>query len=259
MYTHIISIKLEVSVRSWSIFRKAISNISAVLLIIMLSNVAMSDDNSLFNGLLHLAEQGNPEAQYHLGMAYNSGIGTKVDKTRAFEWFKKSASLGDALGQYKLGCYYAGQGGEGIPLDLEIALKYKLISAEAGYALAQGDVAKIFYQRGQIEEALLWWDRAARQGSSEALNILFGVHYQGTSVPKDLAKAYGYLSIIADNTEGKSIDKVNNMLKEIKAQLSPDQYKKALTISILWTVKPTTLTVKANSGKQEASRLVSLE
>ena len=43
-------------------------------------------DGSLLRDTTKLAEQGNQEAQDHLGMLYNNGIGTKKDPQKAFEW-----------------------------------------------------------------------------------------------------------------------------------------------------------------------------
>ena len=86
--------------------------------------------------MLALANKGDAEAQYHVGMMYNNGIGTQQDTKQAFEWFQKSASADDPLGAYKLGCYYAGQGAGVVEADPNEALKYKLIAAKAGYSLA---------------------------------------------------------------------------------------------------------------------------
>ena len=73
-----------------------------------------------------LADKGDAEAQYHVGMMYNNGIGTKQNPKQAFEWFEKSAASNDPLGAYKLGCYYAGQFAGVVTIDQSEALKYKL-------------------------------------------------------------------------------------------------------------------------------------
>ena len=63
--------------------------------------------------MVALANKGDAEAQYHVGMMYNNGIGTQRDIRQAFEWFQKSTAANDPLGAYKFGCYYDGQG-EGV-------------------------------------------------------------------------------------------------------------------------------------------------
>src|ERR1700709_2201179 len=71
---------------------------------------ALANDADTFNAMMALANKGNAEAQYHVGMMHNNGIGTQQDPRQAFEWFQKSTASGDPLGAYKLGCYYDGQG-----------------------------------------------------------------------------------------------------------------------------------------------------
>lgn len=48
------------------------------------------------------AENGSAEAQYNLGIAYEKGVGTKVDFEKAKYWYKKSASLGYETAKSKL-------------------------------------------------------------------------------------------------------------------------------------------------------------
>jgi TPR repeat protein len=63
------------------------------------------EDDVLFQQVKSLAENGNSEAAYHLGMLYNNGIGSTKDINSAFKWFNVSANSGDPLGHYKVGCY----------------------------------------------------------------------------------------------------------------------------------------------------------
>ena len=41
-----------------------------------------------------LAEQGNANAQYNLGIFYDNGLGVPQDKVRAYMWFSLSAAQG---------------------------------------------------------------------------------------------------------------------------------------------------------------------
>ncbi|RIA87771.1 hypothetical protein C1645_695738, partial [Glomus cerebriforme] len=45
--------------------------------------------------------------QNDLGYCNRNGIGTDKDKTKAIEWYLKSAENGYAIAQYNLGYYYA--------------------------------------------------------------------------------------------------------------------------------------------------------
>src|SRR4029453_7482919 len=112
--------------------------------LLFFSMPANANEADTFNAMVALANKGDAEAQYHVGMMYNNGIGTERDLRRAFEWFQKSAASNDPLGASNLGCYYDGQGAGILSFDAAEALKYKLVAAQAGYALAQHDVALLY-------------------------------------------------------------------------------------------------------------------
>ncbi len=46
---------------------------------------------------LKAAQQGLPEAQYDLAIAYNKGVGVKEDPAKAKQWLQKSAAQGFEL------------------------------------------------------------------------------------------------------------------------------------------------------------------
>ncbi len=140
---------------------------------------SVENPQSLFTSMEKLAQRGNPEVQYHLGMMYNNGIGVNKNPQKAFEWFSQAAASGDPLGAYKLGCYFGGQCQGVVAIDPSKELEYKLIAAKAGYALAQHDVGIIYYKQGNFDEALKWWKKAAEQGYPMALYTVLSLifHY----------------------------------------------------------------------------------
>ena len=64
------------------------------------------EENSEIVKLKRLAEQGNAEAQYKLGLMYDMGKDVDQDYQKAFEWYEKSANQGFASSQSKLGSMY---------------------------------------------------------------------------------------------------------------------------------------------------------
>src|SRR5260221_14260104 len=54
-----------------------------------------------------LAERGDTEAQYRLGLMYEFGKGFRVDKPQAMVWLGKSAEHGNPSAQTELGVIYA--------------------------------------------------------------------------------------------------------------------------------------------------------
>ncbi|MDP4658109.1 MAG: sel1 repeat family protein [Opitutales bacterium] len=61
------------------------------------------------------AEQGDPDGEYYVGRAYDSGKGVSEDKVQAVKWYRKAAEKGVAIAQYMLGHAY--ETGEGVAKD----------------------------------------------------------------------------------------------------------------------------------------------
>lgn len=58
-----------------------------------------------------LAEQGNADAQFNLGLMYFNGTGVQQDDQAALKWFRLAADQGDAFAQFALGnMYFMGRG-----------------------------------------------------------------------------------------------------------------------------------------------------
>jgi uncharacterized protein len=208
--------------------------------LLLLSMPADANDARTFNAMVALANKGDAEAQYHVGMMYNNGIGTQQDPRQALAWFQKSTASNDPLGAYKLGCYYDGQGAGIIASDADEALKYKLVAAKAGYALAQHDVGNLYDRRGNSEEALKWWKMAGDQGYPGALYSLSRSYSAGKGAPRDLSLSYAYFKL------SKVAPKKN--INEMAAMLSKPELETAEKLVSEWKPQPTALTLKAGRG-----------
>ncbi|MBR1228995.1 MULTISPECIES: tetratricopeptide repeat protein [unclassified Bradyrhizobium] len=216
--------------------------------LLVLSMPANANEADSFNAMVALANKGDAEAQYHVGMMHNNGIGTQKDRRQAFEWFQKSAGSNDPLGAYKLGCYYDGQGAGVVTSDTNEALKYKLVSAKAGYALAQHDVAILYNRQGNSEEALKWWKMAGDQGHPQSLYSLSISYSAGKGAPRDLSLSYAYFKL------SKLAPQKN--VNEMAAMLSKPELEKAEKLVSEWSPQPTALTLKAKSGVRRAEELL---
>ncbi len=219
-----------------------------LLAVFILLFSSTSNSSELHEALLDKANSGNAEANYHLGMLYNNGIGVEKSASKAFELFIKAAENGDALGHYKVGCYYAGQFGkvDGIVLNKPKALEHKLIAAEAGYSLAQNDVAVIYYSNGDIPKAIEWAQKAGDQGYVQSLSSLLSLYQMPESQNKSDKDAYVALLKI------KSLIPKNERLEELKAKLEnklkPTDIQKVESQINVWKPKATSLTQQAMQG-----------
>ena len=216
--------------------------------LLIFSMPATASEADTLKAMVALANKGDAEAQYHVGMMHNNGIGTQQDPKQAFEWFQKSTASGDPLGAYKLGCYYDGQFAGVVTTDSSAALKYKLVAAKAGYALAQNDVAVLYHRQGNPEEALKWWKMAGDQGYPSALYSLSMSYSAGKGAPRDLSLSYAYFKL-SKRAPKKNVD-------EMAAMLSKPELEKAEKLVSEWSPQPTALTLKANRGVTAAEELL---
>jgi uncharacterized protein len=220
-------------------------------------DVEGADDAAVTVKLEQLAQGGNAEAAYHAGMAYLRGInGVEKDPAKAFEYFRKSAEGGDPLGAYQLGAFYEGDGGGLVTADPELALKHKLVAAQAGYSLAQHDVAKLYYEKDQTDEAVKWLTASAKQGYKESLQALASLYSGEGKLPKNMGKSYAYLLLMQGGSLDKSDGKARQVLQELSAKLTPAEKSEANKTIAGWAFKPSILTLHALAGQKSARALI---
>ena len=118
-----------------------------------------------------MAEQGNANAQYNMGVLYDEGYGVERNYETARGWYEKAAAQGYAKAEHNLGILY--QEGHGVPADDAKAADWFRQAAEHGEPAAQNNLA-VMYVRGQgvqqdMAEAAMWAARAAKAGNDSAI------------------------------------------------------------------------------------------
>jgi hypothetical protein len=150
-----------------------------------------------------LAEQGDAEAQFHLGVLYESGQGVLRNGAEAIKWYRKAAEQGDAVAQFNLGIIYAN--GEGV---------------------AQND-----------GEAAHWYWLAADQGLAGA-QFNFGMMYaEGKGVPQDYVQAYMWLNQAASQLPALGKGQRNTTVDDrnvVASKMTPMQVTEAQKLALEW-------------------------
>lgn len=103
------------------------------------------DYKRLFQLVEHFAKNGNGWAANKLGLMYDNGEGTEVNKAKAFHWYMKAAVQGIAVAQYNVGLCY--EEGRGTQQNLAKSLHYYRLSAKQGYASAKTKVRQLTEQQ----------------------------------------------------------------------------------------------------------------
>jgi TPR repeat protein len=109
-----------------------------------------------------LAQAGDREAQYRLGVMYAEGKGVAPNDAEAALWFERAAEQGEAMAQYDLGASYVE--GAGVRKDMPTAAKWFRRAAEQGIPLAQLNLGLLYASGDGVAqdnvEALKWIDLA---------------------------------------------------------------------------------------------------
>ncbi|GBB83818.1 hypothetical protein RclHR1_10490002 [Rhizophagus clarus] len=121
------------------------------------------------------AEVGYDDAQFKLGMCYQFGTGTMINKEKAFKLYEAAAEKGHIIAQYELSSLY--ELGEGVDKDEEKAFELIKELADRGYTNAQRRLGN-YYEKGigtdvNIPKACDLYQTAADKGNIEVLKSLY--------------------------------------------------------------------------------------
>lgn len=205
--------------------------IKALLFILLLSLCGLStlyvikkNPKQTLKYYIKAAEQGDYNAELHLGYMYYKGEGTRKNVSQALIWIDKAAEHGLPEAQAFLGrLYYTG--GQGRLKNPYMAFKWFRLAAKQGYAEGQWGLGRILYDRyldgimpvltkypffderghvkaitkqerlklneslNDVKKSFVWTKKAAEQGHSEAQLLLAQMYHNGDGINKDLHKS----------------------------------------------------------------------
>ena len=172
-----------------------------------------------------LAEQGDADAQFNLGVMYDKGEGVPQDDKTAVKWYRLAAEQRHASAQFILGLMY--DKGEGVPQDDKTAVKWYTLAAEQRHASAQF-ILGVMYDKGEgvpqdDKTAVKWYRLAAEQGDAHAQAKLSTMYGLGKGVIQDKVYAHMWANLAASNGS-----KQGGELRDIVAgQMTPAQIAEA--------------------------------
>ena len=127
----------------------------------------------------------------HIGWMYDNGKGTTVNYERAYEWYKKSAALGDAIAMNNIGVMY--EFGNGVTQNYNTAVSWFQKGADAGAALPQLNLAEMYYYGKGVSKnsstAFSLFKQSAQAGNSEAMLYVGDFYKLGISTTVDYSQA----------------------------------------------------------------------
>jgi uncharacterized protein len=151
-----------------------------------------------------LAEQGDADAQFYLGVMYESGQGVLRSDAEAIKWYRKAAQQDDAVAQFNLGIMYAKDG-------------------SPNYA-----------------EAALWYRLAADHGLGGAQFNLGMMYTEGQGVPQDYVQAHMWLNLVATQLPALGKGQRNTIVDardRVASKMTPQQIGEAQELAFEWTIE----------------------
>ena len=127
-----------------------------------------------------LAEAGEIEAQFGLGLLYEQGRGTLRDLEAAAAWYGRAAGQGSMRAQTQLGGMYAR--GDGVPENWSQALRWWRRAADQGSMRARFHLGQAYHYGSGVDRdldiALQWYDEAATLGFRPAARQVLEIKRQ---------------------------------------------------------------------------------
>ncbi len=200
-------------------------------------------------------ENGNIDAYFSLGKMYFNGIGTPIDKQKAYIFAKKGYEEGSIASTYLLalleGKYFVDHTADKElaqklynPLQLEWFKNAFQSDKNPTYAVAIGSI----YDHGvcgveeDLEKAVKWYQTAADTGFSYGQKKLAYMYQYGEGVEKDYQKAFYYNQLAADQDYPGALVNLGYLLnsgKGVKKNMDRALmlYKKAAELNDSWAAK----------------------
>lgn len=175
--------------------------------------------------LLPLAEAGDAEAQYQLGISYaNKPL---EDEKEAAVWFDKALAQGhcEAITGYG---FLIQSGYKSYKRDKKRALEIFTQGAEADCVRAQTMLGHAYYggdgTKRSYETSKIWYEKAALQGEYIAAYRL-GVQYNmGRGVKKDRAESLYWLKLaIYNDVPGRSLARAQQYARSVERRLDDEE------------------------------------
>ena len=152
------------------------------------------------------AEQGDAEAQNHLGFMYEHfghmyefGLMGEEGFEQAAYWYRKAAEQGHRDAQFQLSCMY--EAGKGVEQDDEPAICWLIKAANQGHASAQFYFGSKQEDYHNLKQALVSYRKAAEQGLAIAQYKLGTMYEHGLGIEKDLEQAVFWYRQAADRED----------------------------------------------------------
>jgi len=165
----------------------------------------MAIDKIGSQALRSAAANGDPKAQFEVGMRFSEGRGLAPDMQQAAIWFERAASKGFQPAAYRLGsAYEKGLGVDRNPIE---AKRWYRQAAEAGNIRAMHNLGVLYANDRDMPSALPWFQKAAEAGLKDSQFNLGIIYALGSGVKQDLGISYKWFALGAAQGDQEAVRK----------------------------------------------------
>jgi len=158
------------------------------------ANEGLGNHKKAFEWWSISAELGVVGAQADLGNAYLYGQGTPVDLDKAEYWLTKAVAGGRDWAQQNLIEVYQRKGDTDKANKLrQKAIETLTLKTINGNTDAMNELASLYNNTGNYDEAFKWWKQSAELGNNGAQAELGHAYLRGQGTPQDLDQAEYWL------------------------------------------------------------------
>ena len=178
------------------------------------------------------AEQGVAAAQYNLGVIHANGQGVPQNLMEARHWLEKAAAQNVPEAADVLGYMYAS--GQGVKKDFARALEWYRSAAEYGLPGSQFNLG-LMHDLGQgmgrnFEEALSWYRKAAEQGYGAAYCNIGILYYNAQGVKRDLVESYAWMS----RCDKAGDPRGGQLVRVLEKRMKPQDIRRGQELAAAW-------------------------
>lgn len=179
------------------------------------------------------ARQGDPDAQFRLGVCCDNADGLPRDPVAAANWYRFAGEQGHGLAQLHLGLMF-NAGDVGFERDDAEAAKWFRLAAAQGLADAQFNLGLMYYNAEGVEQsdadAFRWFQKAAAQGHPKAQFNLGVLYANGHGVEQDCTEAYRLWLLAVMQGDPNA----NANIAMMRSKLNAEQAEAAQTAATEW-------------------------
>jgi len=158
------------------------------------------DYTTAHNEWLPIAEQGDVNAQFYLGLLHSRQLIDQASQEQAVKWYLLAAKNDHINAQFNLGLKY--DKGIGVEQSDAEAFSWYLKAASSGHPEAQFNVANMYRDGRGVEhsneQAATWYKASSINNLPQAQANLALVLHLGIGIEKDITMAYVWATLASE-------------------------------------------------------------